>query len=379
MNMVKQSNSLIIEQASYWAVLLDDGELSEKDRRELTHWLLMGPAHVEEFIHACVLLDLMSDVDQGKKLSVDKLLAQVESAAGSKVTPITQHQKLTGNNSDHETSGRPRKTRWLPVAACLLAGAIFAYQMLPVKSAGETPVAQNQPVQYKTSLGEQRSITLEDGSIIYLNTLTAVDINYTGKYRNIVLHQGEAIFKVAHNLQKPFRVWVNDTMFQALGTEFNVRSEPGSVALTVLTGEVALAREAKKEQLIPFRSTGIKLTDFTAPDLTKDRPLLVTVGQKAVLQDNGNIHTEASVDVARETSWKSREMIFRNDRLDNVVREFNRYNALQVTIASADLSGMSVTGVFETNDPMSLLNFLESSGKARIEKTDINKVTVYDR
>lgn len=38
MNMVKQSNSLIIEQASYWAVLLDDGELSEKDRRELTHW-----------------------------------------------------------------------------------------------------------------------------------------------------------------------------------------------------------------------------------------------------------------------------------------------------------------------------------------------------
>ena len=168
-------------------------------------------------------------------------------------------------------------------------------------------------------------------------------------------------------------------MFQALGTEFNVRSEPGSVALTVLTGEVALAREAKKEQLIPFRSTGIKLTDFTAPDLTKDRPLLVTVGQKAVLQDNGNIHTEASVDVARETSWKSREMIFRNDRLDNVVREFNRYNALQVTIASADLSGMSVTGVFETNDPMSLLNFLESSGKARIEKKDINKVTVYDR
>lgn len=189
----------------------------------------------------------------------------------------------------------------------------------------------------------------------------------------------EAIFKVAHNPQKPFRVWVNNTMFQALGTEFNVRSEPGSVALTVLTGEVALAREAKKEQLIPFRSTGIKLTDFTAPDLTKDRPLLVTVGQKAVLQDNGNIHTEASVDVARETSWKSREMIFRNDRLDNVVREFNRYNALQVTIASADLSGMSVTGVFETNDPMSLLNFLESSGKARIEKTDINKVTVYDR
>lgn len=62
MNMVKQSNSLIIEQASYWAVLLDDGELSEKDRRELTHWLLMGPAHVEEFIHACVLLDLMPSV-----------------------------------------------------------------------------------------------------------------------------------------------------------------------------------------------------------------------------------------------------------------------------------------------------------------------------
>jgi len=69
--------------------------------------------------------------------------------------------------------------------------------------------------------------------------------------------------------------------------------------------------------------------------------------------------------------------MFKNDQLQDVIYEFNRYNSLQITIDSTSLARMPITGVFETNDPLSLLEFLDSSDKARIQREGSNKIIVY--
>lgn len=375
MNTRSQPNTLIIEQASYWAVLIDEGELSQRQHHELAQWLVESPTHVQEFLHACTLLDVLDDIDPNKNISVEGLLKKIS-------TPDVEPISITSKPAPYayekpariETKKRPTPMFWA-LAASLVLSVLALYQFTPAV----LPLKQqtiSHSVNYVTTLGEQRSITLSDGSIIYLNTLTNVDIDYTSQFRNIVLHNGEAIFKVAHNPDKPFRVWVNGTMFQALGTEFNVRSNKGNVELTVINGVVALTKNARKHQDASVSEESVRLDSNAEIEVPLGRPLIVSVGQQATVKEDGKITTLVNADVDKKTSWKAREMIFKNDSLEDVIYEFNRYNALQISIASEQLSKMSITGVFETNDPQSLLRFLESSGKAKIQRHGANSVTI---
>ena len=375
MSITSQPNTLIIEQASYWSVLIDEGELSQQQHHELAQWLVESPIHVQEFLHTCTLLDVLDDIDSNKKISVEELLKKI-STSGVEAIPITSNLTLPVQ----EKPAHLKAKKWsAPIVWTLAASFIlslfalhqFTPAMLPLK--GQTTTIS---VNYVTTLGEQRSITLSDGSIIYLNTLTNVDIDYTPRFRNIVLHNGEAIFKVAHNPGKPFRVWVNGTMFQALGTEFNVRSSKGNVELTVINGIVALTKNASKNQDVSFSDESVRLDSNAEIEVPLGKPLIVSVGQQATVKEDGKITTLVHADVDKKTSWKAREMIFKNDSLEDVIYEFNRYNALQISIGSEQLSKISVTGIFENNDPQSLLVFLESSGKAKIEKHSANNVTI---
>ena len=156
----------------------------------------------------------------------------------------------------------------------------------------------------------------------------------------------------------------------------NVRSSKGNVELTVINGIVALTKNASKNQDVSFSDESVRLDSNAEIEVPLGKPLIVSVGQQATVKEDGKITTLVHADVDKKTSWKAREMIFKNDSLEDVIYEFNRYNALQISIGSEQLSKISVTGIFETNDPQSLLVFLESSGKAKIEKHSANNVTI---
>lgn len=378
MNNYNQPNTLIVEEASHWAMLLDDGDLNEEQRSELTNWLLKSPVHVDEFLQASAIFDLLSEVDDKKEISLDSLLKRINNS-DDKISGIHTDKLETNERVQNKPSRNNSATRtWLAMAASIIASVFLVYQFNSPFFTGKDTPNLHSLISYKTELGEQRSVTLVDGSIIYLNTLTDIDIDYTEHFRNIHLYQGEAIFKVAHDPKKPFRVWVNETMFQALGTEFNVRNNQGKIELTVITGEVALTKNAIQDQDLAIENTSIRLQESSELDLSVDKTLIVSIGQQATVQTNGIVTTEIQADLDKKTSWKAREMMFKNDQLKDVLYEFNRYNALQITIDSPNLSRMSITGVFETNDPLSLLEFLESAGKAKIQRNGPNSITIRD-
>ena len=72
-------------------------------------------------------------------------------------------------------------------------------------------------------VGEQKNITLADGSKLHLNTDSIVTVDFTENARNIVLLRGEAHFDVAHDTSRPFTVTAGNNTVTAVGTAFNMQ------------------------------------------------------------------------------------------------------------------------------------------------------------
>ena len=80
-----------------------------------------------------------------------------------------------------------------------------------------------QPLDYwladqRTATGEQRTVRLADGTLLNLNTHSAVDVRFDEKQRLIVLQEGEILIETAHGDTRPFIVETREGSMRALGT-----------------------------------------------------------------------------------------------------------------------------------------------------------------
>src|SRR3546814_8629999 len=131
----------------------------------------------------------------------------------------------------------------LAVAASLLVavGLMFRHQLLP----------DNVPaIRYATVLGEQRSVTLKDGSQVILDTASELLVQYGSRERKLTLHRGRADFSVQHDAdaQRPFVVHAATGTVPATGTQFPVRVESGIGPVTLLEGQ-AIGRASCRERV----------------------------------------------------------------------------------------------------------------------------------
>ena len=69
-----------------------------------------------------------------------------------------------------------------------------------------------EPDHYATMTGELYSVPLPDGSLVTLNTRSAIRIDYSAQYRDIHLGEGEALFEAVEDIARPFRVIVDQAM-----------------------------------------------------------------------------------------------------------------------------------------------------------------------
>src|SRR5262249_18454748 len=97
-------------------------------------------------------------------------------------------------------------------------------------------------LRFKTSHGEQQTHTLADGSVLHLNTDSAVTVRYSSTERQVTLTSGEANFEIVHAADRPFRVIGGPAEIVDLGTRFDVRLEGHATLVTVEEGRVAVRR-----------------------------------------------------------------------------------------------------------------------------------------
>lgn len=202
----------------------------------------------------------------------------------------------------------------------------------------------DQSGQYRTGIGEQEVVTLEDGSRLRLDTDSRVKVRFGEAGRDIQLLRGQAFFDVAHDASRPFVVSAKDTQVRALGTRFDVRLTGEAVKVTLVEGSV----------------------EVTQPETMKTWRL--EPGQ-ALNTDQTSAHPR-QVDVAAATSWTSGRLIFRETPLAQAVAEVNRYSRSKVVVDSPRLQAVSVNGVFEVGDTEAFVSAVSDLFELRAERAE---------
>lgn len=209
------------------------------------------------------------------------------------------------------------------------------------------------PVVHATGPGQRDTVRLEDGSQLMLNADTAVAVRMGSDSRTLTLERGEAVFGVAHDPRRPFRVEAGDGTVTALGTRFQVRHDPAQVTVTLLEGSVALERpgSGERRQLAP--------------------------GDQATYGDAGTPIALRMVDTEVVSSWTRGRLLFRATPLVEVVAEVNRYAGTPLQLEDPTLGTLPVSGTFPMGDSESVALALQALLPVRVERGDGERIGLH--
>jgi transmembrane sensor len=337
-----KTNQQILEEASNWFIEFRAGDVDARARQEFHAWLRRSPDHIQAYLDiAATYAELPAPVTNGAidlQVFIDKARASVDlnvvsldvRKAANSPSPQQRHARAAGAR------------RALSIAASVLFVALALASWFYVER--ET---------YGTDIGEQRSFALADGSTIQLNSRSRVRVRYTHAERRIDLIEGQALFQVAKNAQRPFVVHVNDTQVRAVGTQFDVYRRPSGTVVTVIEGRVAVAGSAVSGQ-----SPSVEVPD-----------ILLIAGEQLTVSPQ--LATKPlAVNPNTATAWTQRQLIFDNASLSEVVEEFNRYSTRPLAIDAGDFADFHVSGAYSSTNPDSLLRFLQIQPGIRLIESD---------
>lgn len=327
----------VTEQAAAWLVEFEAGPPPESERRAFVAWLKRSPVHVEEFLQMSALRR-----ELGRSPALEASLDEVLAEARETVVPLGERRMPP---SPAVSKRRPRRKPGRRAVAAsvlvLIAGALASVATF------------YEPGVYRTGVGEQRSIALADGSVITLNTQSEVRVDLGENRRRATLVDGEALFNVARDTDRPFLVDAGATAIRVLGTRFNVYRQRDKTTVTVIEGKVDI-------QAAPPEPAAAAPAPDHKPQATGHRPqsTTLTAGEQVIVALQGDILQPPQVDLTRVTAWTDRRVIFDDAPLAEVVTEFNRYNDRQLVLNDSRLAAREVTGVFQVHDLDVLVSFL---------------------
>ncbi|WP_100657130.1 FecR family protein [Alteromonas flava] len=331
MNNVHRFNTRedIQEQACVWISRIDRG-LNEQETDLLAKWISGSNAHREVLFEMASLWDDMSVLQELSGL----FPLPEQKAEVSEKKPTIYSWQLAAS-----------------VAFLVLAVGAIVISQLPQPDNSQTVTTQLA----STQIGEQRSMTLSDGSILHLNTNSAVSIAFSDTQRRISLTRGEAFFEVAHEQNRPFVVAAGANTVTAIGTAFNVQLiDDAAFELVVTDGRVLIQDRAAQKAA---EDTKVLQDD----SLIVDDGLLVFSGEKALVDKQVTERSSISEnDMNDDLAWQKGMLVFKGESLEDVLTEISRYTDIRFQIIDSSLKEYRVAGHFKVGDTAGLLNALEN-------------------
>ncbi|CAH1904003.1 Iron uptake regulator [Candidatus Nitrotoga sp. HW29] len=208
----------IARRAVEWLVELQSGDVSTATRHNLQHWLSLHPDHERAWQH------------------IEAVNGQLRSVVSPMASAIA-HATLVPRRSVK------RREMIKTLAVLLFAG-------------GTTLVAKDSitwrewTADAHTGVGEQRTVTLADGTIVTLNTDSAINIRFSTTERRVLLVKGEILVNtgkdtdhndssgIGNGLSRPFLIETAQGELQPLGTRFVVRQQTDASRIDVFEGAV---------------------------------------------------------------------------------------------------------------------------------------------
>lgn len=273
-------------QAEAWFVRLRADDASARDRDRFAAWLAQGAEHVRAWEETCRLFVL------------------------------TEHPARDVHRHLHPAArtSRRRPLAWAAVCASLALAVWGGAARLDDLLADAT-----------TALGERRALPLADGSVVEMNTGSALDIRLEDGERRVRLRHGEAFFQVARDADRPFVVQTDHGAVRVTGTRFSVADRDGETVVAVEEGSVEV-RAARG--------------DGGAVRLTHDQQTAFDRHQVAPVR---------GADAAAAFAWRRGQVVFRQQSLGAVVAELNRYWPGRVVVADKALAERPLSGVFDVD------------------------------
>ena len=234
---------------------------------------------------------------------------------------------------DELRSAKPEIARPIEVAKPFWPWAIAATILLAVGLAS-IMVPQMGAISYTTQLGEIRMVELQDGTVVHLDTDTRIDVVFNDDSRHILLSNGRALFDVARDVNRPFRVSVGEVQVTALGTIFDVYRRNYGTEVAVVEGRVNVRRAIIDPA---FQSNAASSRDLVRGELASVRGNLDTIDVQPV-------------DIQSVLVWTTGKIELDLTPLPDAIAEFNRYSKHKMRLADAELANIRVSGLFDHSE-----------------------------
>ncbi|MGN4048006.1 FecR domain-containing protein [Pseudomonas sp. SM4] len=310
----------IVEQAIQWLVRLRFNQADEPTQRAFEHWLQQRPEHVLAWQRVETLGDEFAGV------------------------PV-QLARQTLNGSD-KGMRRRESLKLLGLLATVGAAAWLGRDYTPVPA---------MLAQQRSSTGEQRRVQLDDGSLIQLNSDSAVDSDFDAQRRLIILRRGEIIVNVgadehsAHT--RPFWVQTRDGIMRAQSSRFLARERDDGTLVAAQEGSVTVFPGSSQTP--------------AGRSVQAGNQLLFTSSGARMVRDNG----------LDPWSWGDGVISARNMRLNDFIVELSRYRPGVLRCAD-EVADLRVSGTFQLADNDQVLALIAQSLHLHIDYRTRYWVTV---
>lgn len=290
-------SSTHIAEAAAWVAHLHGSRRTADSDRGLKLWLKEDPARARVWEAAAEVWD------------------EVGNLQGAAIAQALKKQRRAEVES---------RVRWKPLAlaACLVV-AVGAFFLL---SDGGV----------ETGIGEQRTLALEDGTRVFLNTATRLVVRYDGRQRHVELRSGEALFEVAKHPDRPFIVSAAGREVTALGTAFVVRRDSEQVSVTLVEGKVSVAPEDPRGQ-----------------STAKTHAAILSPGERLTFASSRQAPRLDHPELNKLTAWQRGQVVLDGLRLQDAIAEMNRYSTTRLALEMPQAADVRVSGVFRSGDSMS--------------------------
>lgn len=304
-----------LKQAADWYALLCDETVDESQRAAWRRWLEQDPAHRKAW--------------------------SVVEKVGERFEPFREesHRKPAYDAlraPDMASIGRRR--------ALLSLGVLAVAGLAGWRTLRDTPLADHLAAlttDYATGTGERRELALADGSRAWLNTLSALDIDYGPRQRLLHLRTGELLLEASRDPRGPLRVTTRHGEVAGEGATFGLCHQAGGLCVSVFSGTVDILNGAGARARL---EQGRQLT-FSA---------------------SGPLGPPLPVEAARR-SWSQGVYVAEGVSLQRFVEELGRHRHGYLG-CSPEVAALRVVGSFPLADTERALDMLPLALPVRIRR-----------
>ncbi|MCW8833691.1 MAG: FecR domain-containing protein [Colwellia sp.] len=334
---------IINRESADWLAKMDGDNMSKADRVALKAWLNESDEHVVALKNHMSMWDEMTEV-----INDSSELFAAEHVKQGYFSWVKEY-----------FSWKPMVLAMSCMFLLILSGVFIG----PRWSVGNVETAF-----YVTKVGAQQTYQLSDGSTAFMNTDSRIEVEFSQGQRIVRLQQGEVLFDVAHDKARPFIVYAAGSAVRAVGTKFVVRLSAENILVTVTEGTVALS---KRDNTAQESVVGTGLAS------NEKAPMLLDKGEQAefIVEDAVFVTKDiAQGQVDEQLSWLDGQLVFKEEKLGNVINEINRYLDSDIVILNPELKDIPISGRFQVGETEALLEAIEITFDINVSK---NKNQIY--